>query len=73
MDAKQLPGLPSVERFRTQARDLLKGRRSISAVRHIKKHHPRFAKLPEAEIAGGKLSLLDAQLVIAREHAFESL
>jgi hypothetical protein len=72
MDAKQLPKLPSVERFRKQARDLLKGRRSISAVRRIKRHHPRFAKFPEAEVADGKLSLSDAQLVIAREHAFKN-
>jgi hypothetical protein len=42
------------------------------AIRRIKKHHPRFAELPDDEIAGIKFALADAQFVIAREHGFES-
>jgi hypothetical protein len=42
------------------------------AIRRIKKHHPRFAELPDDEIAGIKFALADAQFVIAREHGFQS-
>jgi ankyrin repeat protein len=38
----------------------------------VKKQHPRFADLPDGEIARTKFMLADAQLVIAREHGFES-
>jgi len=72
MDAKQLPARPSLEQFRKQAKELFKARRSPQATRRIKRFHPRFTKLTEAKIAGAKLSLADAQWVIAREHAFES-
>lgn len=72
MDAKQLPPRPSLEQFRKQAKDLLKARKSSEAIRRIKRFHPRLAELSETEIAEAKLSLADAQWVIAREHAFES-
>src|SRR5207249_12018216 len=72
MDAKQLPARPSLEQFRKQAKDLFKARRSPEATRRIKRFHPRLTKLTEAEIADAKLSLADAQWVIAREYAFES-
>src|SRR6266516_3761076 len=72
MDAKQLPARPSLEQFRKQAKELFKARRSPRATRRIKRFHPRLTELTEAEIADAKLSLADAQWVIAREHAFES-
>src|SRR5690242_362475 len=72
MDAKQLPARPSLEQYRKQAKDLFKARRSPEATNRIKRFHPRFKKLTEAEIADATLSLADAQWVIAREHAFES-
>src|SRR5216117_190059 len=72
MDAKQLPARPSLEQFRKQAKDLFKARRSPQATRRIKRFHPRLTELTEAEIADAKLSLADAQWVIAREHGFES-
>jgi ankyrin repeat protein len=72
MDAKPLPARPSLEQFRKQAKDLLKARKSPEAAHRLKKFHPRLAKLSETEIADTKLSLADAQWVIAREHAFES-
>src|SRR5204863_1223949 len=72
MDAKQSTARPSLEQFRKPANDLFKARRSPEATRRFKRFHPRFRKLTEAEIADAKLSLTDAQWVIAREHAFES-
>jgi ankyrin repeat protein len=72
MDAKQLPARPSLEQYRKQAKDLLKTHGTPEATHRIKRFHPRFAKLTETEIGVAKLSLSDAQWVIAREHAFES-
>lgn len=72
MDAKQLPARPSLEQYRKQAKDLVGARSSSEATRRFKRFHPRFTKLTEAQIADAKLSLADAQWVIAREHAFES-
>ncbi len=72
MDAKQLPARPSLEQYRKQAKELLKARSSPEVTHRFKRFHARLTKLTEAEIADVKLSLADAQLVIAREHAFES-
>src|SRR6266436_1742476 len=48
------------------------GAMRLGAVQRVKQHHPRFADLPDDEIAGTKFALADAQFVIAREHGFES-
>src|SRR4029079_13763472 len=66
------PARPSLEQYRKQAKDLGKARRSPDVIRRFKRFHPRFTKLSEAEIADAKLSLSDAQCVIAREHGFEN-
>ena len=80
MDPKPLSVRPSLEQYKKQAKDLLKAYRAadVEAIRRVKKNHPRFEKLSEAshvlpqgfEIS--KFALADAQLVIAREHGFES-
>jgi ankyrin repeat protein len=80
MDAKELPARPSLEQYKKQAKDLLKVFKDFrarqlgdtEAIQRIKKHHPRLGKLPEAEIRNAWFALADAQLVIAREHGFES-
>jgi ankyrin repeat protein len=85
MDAKPLPARPSLEQYRKQAKELVKVFRSAqsrtsldSEVAHsevmqrVKKHHPRFADLPEDEVASTRFALADAQFVVAREHGFES-
>jgi hypothetical protein len=38
----------------------------------VREHHPRFAKLTDSEMGSSKFALADAQLVIAREHGYES-
>ena len=67
MDARQLPSRPSLEQYHKQAKELLKAYKSgdSDALQRIKRYHPHASKL-------GELTLADAQLVIAREHAFES-
>jgi ankyrin repeat protein len=80
MDAKELPARPSLEQYKKQAKDLVKVFNDFSAresgdpeaIQQIKKHHLRLGKLSEAEIRNAKFALADAQLVIAREHGFES-
>ena len=78
MDTKELPAHPSLEQYKKQAKDLLKSSKSGHrealqlTLQRIKKDHPRFGRLADLELQGTKLALADTQLVIAREHGFES-
>jgi ankyrin repeat protein len=68
MDARELPTRPNLEQYRKQAKELLKVCKAgdSDALQRIKRHHSHARKLPVS------VTLADAQLVIAREHAFES-
>jgi ankyrin repeat protein len=74
MQTKELPSRPSLEQYKKQAKDLLKEQKSdaVEARRRIEQNHPRLGKLPDAEAQRADFRLTDAQLVIAREHGFES-
>jgi ankyrin repeat protein len=85
MDAKPLPARPSLEQYKKQAKELVKTFRAeqspksadseaipSESIQRVKKHHPRFADLPDDQIASTRFALADAQFVIAREHGFES-
>jgi ankyrin repeat protein len=74
MDPKPLPARPSLEQYKKQAKDFLKAYRSadVETIRRVKKNHPRFEKLSAPGFDVTKFALADAQLVIAREHGFES-
>ena len=74
MDARELPARPSLEQYKKQAKDFLKAYRSadVDAMRRVRKTHPRFRKLAEAEFQSAPFALTDAQLVAAREHGFQS-
>jgi ankyrin repeat protein len=74
MDPKPLPAHPSLEQYKKQAKELLKAYRSadVETIRRVKRNHPRFEKLAEPGFDISKFALADAQLVIAREHGFES-
>jgi len=74
MDPKPLPARPSLEKYKKQAKELLKAYRSadVETIRRVKRNHPRFEKLAEPGFDISKCALADAQLVIAREHGFES-
>ncbi len=74
MDARKLPTRPSLEQYRKQAKELLKACNSgeVDSLQRIKRYHPHANKLPDLSTHGAKLTLSDAQLAIAREHAFES-
>jgi hypothetical protein len=72
MPDRTLPDHPNLEQYKKQAKEL---RRSVvagtsAAIERIRQHHPRFAQAgPDSVLA---LSLADAQLVLAREHGYES-
>lgn len=74
MDANPLPARANLEQYKKQAKDLLKAYRSadVEAIRRVKKIHPRFQNLSQPGFEITKFALADAQLVIAREHGFES-
>src|SRR5260370_42579939 len=63
-----LPARPGLEQYKKQAKEFVKLGKSGDAeiVQRVKKYHPHPGS-PSA-----KFALADAQLVIAREHGFES-
>ncbi len=74
MPDRNLPARPNLEQYKKQAKDLARncGLGVPDALHRIGRHHPRLHKLPESEIQRARFTLTDAQLVIAREHGFES-
>jgi hypothetical protein len=67
-DLTPLPARPSLEQYKKQAKDFVKLARSGDSeiIQRVQKYHPR------ADSLNAKFALADAQLVIAREHGFES-
>jgi ankyrin repeat protein len=67
--SKSLPARPNLEQLRNQARDLFKSARAgdLAAVQRFEQNSPRPGKTSAA-----KISLSDAQLVLAREYGFAS-
>ena len=74
MPERQLPARPNIEQYKKQAKDLVQdfGLRVPEALARVRRHHPRLHILPEPELRSAQASLSDAQLVLAREHGFES-
>jgi ankyrin repeat protein len=74
MSDRELPARPNLEQYKKQAKDLAKqcGVGMPDALTRLRQHHPRFHKQPESDVRPQAIALSDAQLVIAREHSFES-
>jgi len=70
--SKSLPSRPNLEQLKNQAKDLLKSCRNANAdaLARVRAQHPDCSNA--AGIHTAKLSLSDAQLVIAREYGFAS-
>ena len=69
---RTLPDHPNLEQYKKQAKEL---RRSVvagipAALERVHRHHPRFRHAGPDSLPA--LSLADAQLVLAREHGYES-
>jgi ankyrin repeat protein len=71
---KFLPDQPNLEQYKKQAKDLLQAhaRAEPAALDRITQHHSRLHSKPLEAIRRASFQLSDAQLVIAREHGFES-
>ncbi len=74
MPERQLPARPNLEQYKKQAKDLLHSHRAAhpDAIHRIWRLHPTLHKLSLDEVASARFTLADAQLIIAREHSFES-
>ena len=73
MPARELPARPNLAQYKKQAKALVKAYQSGDEIarRRVREHHPRLrpaAKPSPVDDCG----LADAQLVIAREHGFDS-
>lgn len=73
-DLTPLPGRPNLEQYKKQAKDFVKLGKSADSeiVQRIKKYHPHPSHVLDSDTLSAKFALADAQLVIAREHGFES-
>jgi hypothetical protein len=72
MPDRTLPDHPSLEQYKKQAKEL---RRSVvaglpAALERVHRHHPRFRNAGSDSLCA--ISLADAQLVLAREHGYDS-
>ena len=74
MSDRELPARPDLEQYKKQAKDLANNCAlgTPDALTRVRRHHPRFHRLQESQIPAAKITLTDAQLVLAREHGFES-
>ncbi|HKO17025.1 MAG TPA: ankyrin repeat domain-containing protein [Gemmatimonadaceae bacterium] len=72
--ARSLPAVPNLEQQRKQARELLDAARANepAAVHRFREHHPRLGSAAAEGWPPPRLSLHDAQLVLAREYGFAS-
>lgn len=68
----EIPARPSLEQYKKQAKELVRAAsaRNPDALDSIRRWHPRFRKVTDDQITG--IVLADAQLVLARAHAFPS-
>jgi hypothetical protein len=74
MPVRPLPSKPNLDQLKHQAKDLIKAHaaRSQGAAQLIREFHPRFLGATDSAIFAARLSLSDAQLIIARESGFPS-
>lgn len=83
MPSRSLPDRPNLEQYKKQAKEFLRetaagdprewgtpGGRGSEAIGRILSHHPRLKDATPEQLRA--ISLADAQLVVAREHGFES-
>jgi ankyrin repeat protein len=68
----ELPARPSLEQYKKQAKELVRAvaARNSDALDSLRRWHPRFRKTTDGQIPA--IALADAQLVLARAHAFPS-
>jgi ankyrin repeat protein len=71
---KSLPDQPNLEQYKKQAKDLFRSHSqgAQEALERIARYHPRLFQQRLDIVRSARFRLADAQLIIAREHGFES-
>jgi len=74
MPTKPMPPRPSLDRFKAEARRLMRDRAAADpqACQRLREFHPRLAEATDPAIAAADLGWSDALLTIAREYGFAS-
>ena len=74
MPSRSLPPRPNLEQLKKQAKTLLKAHRSgdVATIPRLRQGISNLSAASDTEILNTKFSLLDAQLVIAREQGFQN-
>ena len=74
MDLKELPTLARLEQYEKQAQDLVEGHKlgDSESIWHIKRNHPVFREMSDADVRSATFTLSDAQLIIARWNYLDS-
>ena len=74
MPTKPMPPRPRLDRFKQEARRLMRDRAAADpqACQRLREFHPRLGEAADAAIAGADLGWSDALLAIAREYGFAS-
>ncbi|HEX4038487.1 MAG TPA: ankyrin repeat domain-containing protein [Acidobacteriaceae bacterium] len=69
---RQLPDRPSLDQYKKQAKELVRAvaAHHADALARVRKYHPRLKSLPADQLQ--TIALADAQLVLARQHGFDS-
>ena len=71
---RNLPTRPNIEQLKNQAKDLRAshGSGSPESIPRLRDHLPSLSGASDAAVLAAKFSLLDAQLVVAREYGFDN-
>jgi ankyrin repeat protein len=71
---RKLPSRPNLEQYKKQAKELMRDWELAvpDSIARFVRHHPRLDGETDPKVAKSRVSLTDAQLVIAREHGFEN-
>ena len=74
LPSRQLPPKPNIEQLKNQAKDLLRSHGSgrPESIPRLRDHLPSLSGASDAAVLAAKFSLLDAQLVVARECGFDN-
>ena len=74
MPKRKLPSRPNLEQYKKQAKELMRDWELAvpDSIARFVRHHPRLDGETDPKVAKSRVSLTDAQLVIAREHGFEN-
>ena len=72
MTDRSLPDRPNLEQYKKQAKDLVRQTAAglPPAIARVQRNHPRLKSATEERLR--RISLADAQFVLAREHGYES-